>query len=237
MFRAPNCRASWDTIIEFTEKGIRTAEGEEEFDMIVCATGFDPSWLPQWKLVGRGGARLEDMWAEDPTAFFATQVAHMPNYGMINGPNPPISHGSVPSTMNWAADYLLGWIQRMRREDIRTVVVRPEAVDDFNVYSQEFLKRTVWAGGCRTLYKNGRAMGRMTGVYAGSLPHYREGLKKALNSGEHFEFTWRSKNRFRCLGNGTVAEEKNGEGDMASYMDDLASLFKINEKAAWADQN
>jgi hypothetical protein len=205
--------------------------------MIVCATGFDPSWLPQWKLVGRDGARLEDMWTEDPTGFFATQVANMPNYGMINGPNPPISHGSVPSTMSWMADYLLRWIQRINREDIRTVSVRAEAVDDFNVYSQEFLKRTVWAGGCRTLYKNGRNMGRMTGVYAGSVSHFKEGLEKALHSGEHFEITWRSKNRFRCLGNGTVEGDKDGAGDLAFYMDDLASLFETNAKAAWAEKS
>lgn len=115
----PNCRDCWDPIECITEKGIKTAAGEEEFDLIVCATGFDSSWLPQWKLVGRDGVTLEEMWKDDPEAFFATQVENLPNYGMINGPNPAVSHGSVLQQMSWAGDYLLRWIMRMNRHDIK----------------------------------------------------------------------------------------------------------------------
>lgn len=115
----PNCRDCWDPIECITEKGIKTASGEEEFDMIICATGFDSSWLPQWKMVGREGATLEEMWKDDPYAFFATQVENFPNYGMICGPNPVISHGSVTTPMAWTVDYLFRWIKRMSRQDIR----------------------------------------------------------------------------------------------------------------------
>ncbi|KAF4996087.1 hypothetical protein FDECE_12583 [Fusarium decemcellulare] len=211
----PNCRDCWDPIECITEDGIRTSAGVEKFDLIVCATGFDSSWLPQWKLVGRDGATLEKMWEEDPKAFFATQVENLPNYGMINGPNPPISHGSVIQQMSWTCDYLLRWIQRMNRQNIKSIAVRKEAVDDFNDYSQEFLKRTVWSGECRTLYKNGRSVGRVTGVYAGSMTHFQRGLEEV--GGEHFHITWRTGNRFHCLGNGTTETDKNGTGDLAPY--------------------
>ncbi|ROV88967.1 hypothetical protein VMCG_10149 [Cytospora schulzeri] len=220
--QATNSRLCWDHIERFTEKGIRTVTGEEEeFDMIVCATGFDSTWLPQWKLVGRDGVRLEEIWKEDPQAFFATQVDGLPNYGMINGPNSPVSHGSVPSTMSWTCDYLLRWIMRMNRENIKTVAVKKEAVEDFNEYSQEMLKGTVWSDNCRTRYKNGRDGGRITGVYAGSMVHFKNGLEHALHQGEHFNITWRSKNRFKCLGNGKAASDGDGYGDVAPYMDDL----------------
>lgn len=226
--QAKNARLCWDHIERFTEKGIRTVTGEEEeFDMIVCATGFDPSWLPQWKLVGRNGARLEELWKTDPRAFFATQVESMPNYGMINGPNPPISHGSVPSTMSWTCDYLLRWIMRMNRENIKSVAIKKEAVNDFNEYSQEMLKRTVWSDKCRTLYKNGRDGGRVTGVYAGSMMHFKNGVEHAIGQGEHFDITWRSKNRFRCLGDGRAATDEDGAGDVAPYMDELMKYMKL----------
>ena len=74
----------------------------------------------------------------------------------------------------------------------------------------------MWAGPCRTLYKNGRTGGRVTGVYAGSMGHFRAGLNAV--GGEHFDMTWRSSNRFRCLGNGQVATDLNGAGDLAPYM-------------------
>ncbi|KAI8713970.1 hypothetical protein NCS52_01116100 [Fusarium sp. LHS14.1] len=188
----PNCRDCWDPIERITEKGIKTAAGEEEFDLIICATGFDSSWLPQWKL-----------------------VENLPNYGMINGPNPAISHGSVLQQMSWTGDYLLRWIMRMNRHDIRTLAVKKEAVEDYNQYAQEFLKLTVWLGECRTLYKNGRSVGKVTGLYPGSLVHYQRALEEV--GGEHFDMTWRSRNRFRCLGNGTVETDKDGAGDLAPY--------------------
>lgn len=220
--QSPTSRLCWDPIERLTERGIRTVAGEEEeFDMVVCATGFDSSWLPQWKLVGRGGVRLEDMWREDPRAFFAAQVEDLPNYGMVNGPNAPISHGSVPSTMSWTCDYLLRWVMRMNREGIKTVAVKKEAVEDFNEWSQEVLKGTVWSGKCRTLYKNGRDGGRVTGVYAGSMMHFKNGLDHAIRQGEHFDITWRSKNRFRCLGDGKAASDEDGFGDVAPYMVEL----------------
>ena len=116
----PNCKDSWDVIESFTEKGIKTVDGQvQEFDMIVCASGFDSSWIPQFKMVGRNGATLNEMWKDDPRAFFATQVENFPNYGIVNGPNPPISHGSVLSEMDFIISYLMKWIMRMNRQNIR----------------------------------------------------------------------------------------------------------------------
>ena len=217
----PNCVDCWDSIERVTEKGIQTARGTEEFDLVVCATGFDSSWLPQWKLVGRKGTKLEDLWAENPQAFYTSMVSQMPNYAMIKGPNPPIPHGSVIQQMSWTGDFIIRWIRYMNRHDIKTLCVKDEAVKDFNEYSQEFLKRTVWSGDCRTLYKNGRTLGRVTGVYAGSMTHFQEGLEEV--GGEYFDMTWRSRNRVRCLGNGTT--ETDEAGDLAPYFANYSPLL------------
>ena len=44
-------------------------------------------------------------------------------------------------------------------------------------------------------------------------------FKNALDNvgGEHFDITWRSKNRFQCLGNGTAEGDANGAGNLAPY--------------------
>lgn len=106
----------------------------------------------------------------------------------------------------------------------RTLSVKKEAVDDYNQYAQGFLKLTVWSGECRTLYKNGRSVGKVTGLYPGSLVHYQRALEEV--GGEHFDITWRSRNRFRCLGNGTAETDENGVGDLAPYFSKYSPVSK-----------
>jgi cation diffusion facilitator CzcD-associated flavoprotein CzcO len=116
-----NARFCMSEIECITEKGIRTSEGEEEFDLIVCATGFDNSFIPPYKLVGLNGATLEERWKVDPDGFFAVQVDTMPNYYMFNGPNCPISHGSVLTQVSWTCDYILRWAEKIATQDIKYV--------------------------------------------------------------------------------------------------------------------
>lgn len=55
-----------------TPKGIRTVDGvEREVDVIVCATGFDVSWRPRFRFVGRNGFELDAAWAEEPRSYLS----------------------------------------------------------------------------------------------------------------------------------------------------------------------
>ena len=111
------------------------------------------------------------------------------------------------------------------------------ALDDYNVYSQEFLKRMVWSGGCRSWYKNGTVHGKVTAMYAGSVLQFRGQRSpdlhyKALHFAdlnkmseilesfrvEDFDIEYRSANRFCFMGNGTTMREKSG-GDLSFYME------------------
>lgn len=51
--------------------------------------------------------------------------------------------------------------------------MKQQAVDDYNVYLQELLKRMVWSGSCRSWYKNRKKDGNVTAVYGGSRHHFR----------------------------------------------------------------
>ena len=120
-----NVRPEWAPIDRITEKGIlRTAteDGpaqEDEFDLIVCATGFDTSFIPNWKQVGRNGTTMTEMWKEDPEALWSVHVIDQPNYFVLNGPNIPISHGSVLAMMGWVCDHILQWTQKINRQNIQ----------------------------------------------------------------------------------------------------------------------
>jgi len=117
----PNCSLTTSPILRITETGILTPEGETEIGLIVCATGFDTNFIPSWKLVGLKGATLEERWKIDPDAFLAIMVDGMPNYFMFNGPNCPISHGSVLTQVSWTCDFILRWARKIVEQDIKYV--------------------------------------------------------------------------------------------------------------------
>lgn len=60
----------------------------------------------------------------------------------------------------------------------------------------------------------------MTGTYAGSILHFKDSLESI--GSEHFDIVWRSKNRFRWLGNGQSLRDENGLGELAWYMQDTS---------------
>jgi cation diffusion facilitator CzcD-associated flavoprotein CzcO len=117
--RKKNVSPCFDRIVKVTETGIETEKGHEDFDMIICATGFDVSFHPFWKLVGRDGRTLEKEWADHPEAYFGICAPGMPNYFIFNGPNSPVGHGSLLAAMDWTAEYILRWCEKIASQDIR----------------------------------------------------------------------------------------------------------------------
>ena len=62
-------------------QGIKTVTGETiELDAIVCATGFDYSWIPRFPVKGRNNSTIGDLWKNRPTAYFGLAVNDIPNY-------------------------------------------------------------------------------------------------------------------------------------------------------------
>ena len=55
-------------------------------------------------------------------------------------------------------NYILGAIQHLRHEDLKSLILRPEVLRRFNDGLQRFLKKAVWGTGCPSWYldRNGR---------------------------------------------------------------------------------
>lgn len=158
-----------DRVIEITPTGITTSDNKHrQFDAIILATGFDVSFRPRWTQIGRRGRSLADEWKDDPRGYFSLAVSGYPNHFIFNGPAGPVGHGSLSSAIDWTADYIIKWLTKMAKEDIkldhlhprslqakylltmhRSFDVKPEVQDDWNVWGDELMKRTVWASGCR----------------------------------------------------------------------------------------
>lgn len=203
-------------IKKFTETGIEFDDGAVlEVDSIVCATGFDTSFMPKWDLSGRNGARLEKIWKDAPYAYFSTALPEMPNYFMVNGPNSASGHALILTGMATVTDYISKWLMKMSQEGIKSIVVKKKAIDDYNTYTQEFLKRMVWSGGCASWYKAGADPTKVTALYGGSMLQFKQ-IMSTLRP-EDFEIEYLSANMFRFMGNGYCDIEVNG-GDLAYYL-------------------
>ena len=115
-----------DRVIEITPAGILTADNKHrEFDAIILATGFDVSFKPRWIQTGRQGRSLADEWSDDPKGYFSLSVSGYPNHFIFNGPAGPVGHGSLSSAIDWTADYIIKWLTKMAKEDIKLVQLRP----------------------------------------------------------------------------------------------------------------
>ncbi|HEY3672674.1 MAG TPA: NAD(P)/FAD-dependent oxidoreductase [Acidimicrobiia bacterium] len=95
-------------IEEITPRGIRTAQGEFELDVIVFATGFDAMTgaLDRIDIRGRGGLPLREAWADGARMLLGVQTVGFPNFFTITGPGSP----SVLANMITGAEQHVEWI-------------------------------------------------------------------------------------------------------------------------------
>jgi cation diffusion facilitator CzcD-associated flavoprotein CzcO len=223
----PNA-ALYDSQIDSVDThGIKTKDGiYKEWDVIVTATGFVNNRIPPWKMTGLNGITLAERWKEDADGYLSVCAPSMPNYFAVGQtPNFTIANGSVLSAFGFVTDYILRWATKIATEDIKSVVVKDEAVMAYNIYLQQVLRRTAWNGECESWYKKGRRDEYRTGItaiYPGSLNHFRSMLEK--ERGEDFDVKYRSANRFNFYGNGLTELDMTDGADLAFYLEKTMKL-------------
>ncbi|KAK5065320.1 hypothetical protein LTR84_001158 [Exophiala bonariae] len=217
-FLRDNVELTQSPITRIDDDSILTADGKTyKVDVVVCATGFDVSYRPQYPVIGRNSVSLADKWAEEPSSYLSLASTDMPNYFMFTGPNALIGHGSLMESLGWSAEYMIKWIWKIAAEDIKAIVPKQSAVDDFIVYSDLIHKTLTWTGSCRSWYKNNTVDGRVTATFAGSALLFKR-LIQDLRP-EDFDIEPRGRNRFRFLGSGFLEYELQKGNDLAWYVE------------------
>jgi cation diffusion facilitator CzcD-associated flavoprotein CzcO len=112
-------------MLRVTESGIETAEGLQELDIIVWATGFDfgTGALNRMGIRGRDGLALEDYWADGPSTFLGIVCCGFPNFFFPGGP-----HGSTGNNPRYAGDQVdlvMDALVYLREHDLDIIEVRP----------------------------------------------------------------------------------------------------------------
>jgi cyclohexanone monooxygenase len=97
-------------IVEVTETGVRTADGDYELDVLVLATGYDAMTgaMRRIDIRGRGDLALSAKWGEGPRTYLGITVAEFPNLFLVTGPGSP----SVLCNMVLAIEQHVDWIAR-----------------------------------------------------------------------------------------------------------------------------
>jgi cation diffusion facilitator CzcD-associated flavoprotein CzcO len=175
-----------ETPIErFTERGIRTSEGEFEFDAIVLATGFDAMTgaLDRIDIRGRDGLRLRDKWENGPLNYLGLEVAGFPNFFMVTGPgSPSVLSNMVPSIeqhVEWISD-CIAWL---RAHDRETIEADPTAEQEWVAWVNAVADMSVYPH-CNSWYLGANVPGKPR-VFSPCLgvPDYRRKCEEVVANG------------------------------------------------------
>ncbi|KAJ9651536.1 hypothetical protein H2198_009179 [Neophaeococcomyces mojaviensis] len=132
LFNAPNvnlCDLKKTPIVEVTEKGIKTTNKEYEFDLVVCATGFDAitGGLLQIDIRGEGGQRLQDKWKEGVKTYLGMAVSGFPNMFFTYGPQAPTALCNGPTCAELQGDWIVNCMKYMRDNNFVKITADSEA--------------------------------------------------------------------------------------------------------------
>ncbi|KZT34782.1 FAD/NAD(P)-binding domain-containing protein [Sistotremastrum suecicum HHB10207 ss-3] len=201
----PNVRVLSGEILQIKENSVITQEaGEDEYDAIICATGFDTSCKPAFPILGRDGVDLREHWSTSVDNYLSVAVHGFPNYFLGCGPNNP----TVLPSIEVAAGYAVQCIRKIQSEGIRSMEATKEAVDDFMAYKRLFMEQMVWTSPCSSWYKGGSRDGDVIGQWVGSPLHYMAALGEPRFEDYHIDYL--HGNRFVYLGSGQTLEEVAG---------------------------
>ncbi len=165
--------------------GVVTADGRlREADAIVLATGFKAfDFAEQIDVIGRGGRRLAEEWADGPEGYNGVLVAGYPNLFILMGPNSGLGHNSIVFMIEAQVRYVLLALRLIERGRLSHVEVREEVQKRFNAELAKRFRGTVWSVGtperppCGSWYRS--PSGRLSALWPSFASAYWWRLRRA----------------------------------------------------------
>jgi cation diffusion facilitator CzcD-associated flavoprotein CzcO len=142
--KEPNVELVAKEVASVTRTGIVDGDGVERgIDVLVMATGFQPAnYLARLEVLGRTGRTLQQYWAGEPHAFLGITVPDFPNFFMLYGPG--TNGGEIVTMLESQSEYAVRAMQRMRRERVTAVEVKPIFERVWNRWLQHKMRGTSW---------------------------------------------------------------------------------------------
>jgi cation diffusion facilitator CzcD-associated flavoprotein CzcO len=140
-----------DRIVKIEPKGIVTEDGKlHEIDVLVCATGFYASAAPPFRTAGKNGYTLQEHWHTRAKNYLSLATDQFPNHFFMLGPNGAIGEGSLTMMIETTGSYIMKAIRKIQKENIKSMVIKPERVRDFTQYCDTYFDTTVFMDDCNS---------------------------------------------------------------------------------------
>lgn len=142
--RRDNVELVPSAVTSVTPTGIVDSNGiEREIDVLIMATGFQPSnYLAEIQVVGRDGRSIHDLWNGEPEAFLGITVPGFPNFFMLYGPN--TNFYAIVFNLEQQAGYAVRAIRRMLQRGATSVDVRTSFLIWYNRWLCWKMRDSAW---------------------------------------------------------------------------------------------
>ncbi|KAI6781281.1 putative sterigmatocystin biosynthesis monooxygenase-like protein [Emericellopsis cladophorae] len=198
----PNVEPVFGGIKKMVPEGIVGEDGTlHKMDILVCATGFNVAFKPAFKLINGDGKTINEDWGESINLYMGVSAPRFPNYYTIVGPGATWSSGTLLPSIETTVEYSVKMMRKIQQDQIRSIAVKQEALNDLYAHFDEFHKTTVFQEECRSWFKDGKQKNRIY-LWPGPTIHFLKSIKDPRF--EDYEIRWRYGNRFAFLGHGEV---------------------------------
>jgi cyclohexanone monooxygenase len=174
---------AFSPIIEATEHGLRTAERDYKFDMIVFATGFDAltGALLAIDIRGSGGGSLRKKWAHGPKAYLGLAISGFPNLFTIAGPGSPSVLSNVVHSIETHVDWITSLLNKAHTNAVTRIEARLDAESEWVAHCNEVASKTLLPR-ANSWYMGANIDGkpRVFMPYAGGVPAYRRIIENVV---------------------------------------------------------
>ncbi|ODQ77429.1 hypothetical protein BABINDRAFT_163454 [Babjeviella inositovora NRRL Y-12698] len=135
-----------DSIVEFTETGIRTTTQEFDFDIVVFATGFDAvtGGFTQVDIRGQNGLKLSDKWKNGTFTHLGMTIADMPNFFFMYGPQGPTAFSNGPTCTTIQSDWALNAINHVKKNNLKYIVPSAKAEQEWRKRVNDLCEATLF---------------------------------------------------------------------------------------------
>ncbi|MBJ19687.1 MAG: NAD(P)/FAD-dependent oxidoreductase [bacterium] len=184
----PRVELVTDGIRSVEPGGVRTVDGGfHELDVLVMATGFRADrFMRPMEIIGRTGKRLDEVWADRPSAYLSISIPDLPNFFMLNGPNGPVGNFSLIEVAELQFKYILQLVDQVRAGECRSLSASDVATQVFDRERVEAAKKTIWSTGCRSWYLDDRGI---PATWPWTFDRFREAMSEPDLAAYDFFFT------------------------------------------------
>jgi cyclohexanone monooxygenase len=148
-------------IESFTATGVKVADREYEFDVVVFATGFDAMTgaLHRIDIRGLHGQSLKEKWAAGPRTYLGLGTAGFPNLFIITGPGSPSVLSNMVPAIEQHVDWISDCIAHMRSRNLTRIEAERPAEDDWVAHVNELADLTLYPR-CNSWYLGANVPGK-----------------------------------------------------------------------------